>query len=248
MNEPFDITAPTLTLRNLKAAVQACADAYSDPPSISDAATGTHLTIKEFAERIEIAFRGTVDEAGWKIDGRAWCSPFLIGQSVYRVHAGFCDSFAAVLPKLKAALTDLPAKPLVIVGHSKGSAEALLAAIRLRNGGWKVHSVWGAGTPRVGDKVFAKYCDELFPNNHWRVVDEADIVCKIPSWFCGFRHSGHQIFLSNGGYALDPANVMQCLSDELELWKARRKGAAAFAQFADDHHMQNYLTRVSGLL
>lgn len=75
---------------------------------------------------------------------------------------------------------------VTVVGHSLGSALATLYT--MENAG-KVHNplLCTFASPRVGDATFVKAFSAL-PLTSWRVVNDPDIVPKLPPEIAGFEH------------------------------------------------------------
>ncbi|GEQ69161.1 hypothetical protein JCM33374_g2832 [Metschnikowia sp. JCM 33374] len=97
-----------------------------------------------------------------------------------RVHKGI-NSFlklngAVVLNAVLKAKKELPDYRLVVTGHSLGAAIATFAAIELKLLGLDVLVVTLAG-PKIGEKNFAKFVDELFDT-----VNVIDIISKEKSF------------------------------------------------------------------
>ncbi|OBA19922.1 alpha/beta-hydrolase [Metschnikowia bicuspidata var. bicuspidata NRRL YB-4993] len=112
---------------------------------------------------------------------------------------------------------------LSVTGHSLGAALAILAGIELRLMGLDVLVVTLA-TPRIGDKNFASYVDDLFNTKDvTQVIDKEksfdnigtalirmihlhDVVPYLPPTRY-FRHSGYEYFLAAEGVSQTPQTI-----------------------------------------
>jgi triacylglycerol lipase len=116
--------------------------------------------------------------------------------------------------------------PIVLTGHSLGGALAVLGAFLLAQQGFPVHSIYTFGQPRVGDRAFAAaynglsvgQAGNLLPGadrleacptptdrleacptlggRTFRVVNQNDIVPRLPGWLLGYRHCGQLEFIT----------------------------------------------------
>jgi hypothetical protein len=111
-------------------------------------------------------------------------------------HGSFAEQVAATLDRHApqpaqgeqgAQLAAPPAKSLIVTGHSLGSTLATLYA--MENASKRAQSsatafpnvtdLYTFASPRVGDGTFAEAFDKL-PISSWRIVNELDIVPKLP--------------------------------------------------------------------
>lgn len=109
-----------------------------------------------------IAFKGSTSAREWLNNMNVWPEATDHG----RVHAGFLHTikrFGPILYHLIFADIRSSAK-IVLTGHSRGGAMALLFAFFLALNGRRPHSVWAFGAPKVGDGEFA---------SHWQKLPEA---------------------------------------------------------------------------
>jgi len=81
-----------------------------------------------------------------------------------------------------------------IIGHSLGGGLAVIAAWHLSQILFNV-GVITFGQPRVGN---ARFHTMLFKNvtSHLRVVNNNDIVPRIPPWPAGYSHGGLEIYIN----------------------------------------------------
>jgi hypothetical protein len=229
-----------------RACVEASARAYAEVSFESglahvlvvadDGAQGTRPTI--------VAFRGSADRRDWLTDFgvRFWYT------ACGRVHAGFWDSTSSVMGNVAA----VGPGPVIVTGHSKGAAEALICARRLAEAGREVSAVITFGGPRVGDAAWRTGYNQLQMANGkclgditQRWVHEEDIVPRLPVWISGYRHVGHEYFLSSfGGVEVDPSIWRLAASDIWGTFWGYRKG---HIEQAEDHPVSRYLEHINQL-
>lgn len=140
------------------------------------------LVIRE-PDRVTFAFRGTDDNRGWmkdaEIEFHRYALPggFLIG-----IHSGFFSTVDAIFSKLSAIATQSKSagRSIFVTGHSKGAAECAVFACRLFwEVGIRAEPIYDFGQPRVFNREGAA-AFERTGLTLWRVIDEADVVCRIP--------------------------------------------------------------------
>lgn len=182
-----------------------------------------------------LVFRGT-DEAGdWLKDADIRKVKTRFGY----VHRGFEKGVDAIWGDLvlKLQSTGGLRKRFVICGHSKGAGEATLAACRLQARRYdRVVGVYLFGSPRVGGYSF-KY--PKAPT--YRVVNNNDIVCRVPSML-RFRHVGQRYYLDHRGKLIKGVTAWQITKDRISgRWAARNliDGLA-------DHPIQQYVKQLRG--
>ncbi|HWY74991.1 MAG TPA: lipase family protein, partial [Verrucomicrobiae bacterium] len=161
---------------------------------ISDAETDTHAIVRDCGSYVVIAVRGTASLHNFLEDADVWKVPFVSG----KVHHGFEKCWNAIeVQVIQLALTMTGGgKPLYITGHSLGGAIAALIADRWTLLSWPITSVYTFGQPRVGDKQWAHTYDLEKGSRTFRVVNEEDIVPRVPGVLAGFRHCGQEIFFA----------------------------------------------------
>jgi hypothetical protein len=149
----------------------------------------THAYVARSDAAAIVAFRGTDDYVDVLKDLQIVRTPSERGA---QVHTGFKESLELVWPHMRPHLEELRAsgRALWFTGHSLGAALATLAAGRLEG----AHVVYTFGSPRVGDKRYARE----YPVPVWRVVNNNDLVAHLPPPLF-FRHVGQLRFLDSRG-------------------------------------------------
>jgi triacylglycerol lipase len=143
-----------------------------------------------------LAFRGTfpLSVENWLTDADAPLGP-APDAVPGRVHRGFADAFNGLLANgMDQRLASLEGGlDLWITGHSLGGALATLASVHLP-GRPSFRGVYTFASPRVGDPDFAGG----YSLAHFRVVNDNDIVPRVPPQELGYRHVGTRVFLAPG--------------------------------------------------
>ena len=171
---------------------------------------------------IVAAFRGSQSEEDFVHDAEAWLELLWEesdGREV-RYHHGFYQDYLSIADDVAYQVNHLlalcPDAPVVIIGHSLGAAQAKACALDFRRGrNIRVSDVITFGEPRGGNSIFAEVYDACgLGEISISVVNQNDIVPRLPAWLAGFRRSGRRLFLPAwGGYVLNPSPARMVLSD-----------------------------------
>ena len=222
-----------------------------DTLSCHNARTGTHATFTTYDDCTVIAFRGTASLRDWLTDAEFPLRP--LPGTPARVHEGFLTAIDSILPDLLAFLAPPQAPcpaprasvPILLTGHSLGGALAVLAAWFLQAQGLPVHSVYTFGQPRVGDRAFAsRYASLLGARTH-RVVNQNDLVPRVPGVLLGYRHAGELALINAvGELVLNPSWLGRLVSDGLGLYRAYRRLDDVLIT---DHFMAGYVAALEQL-
>ncbi|CAN0111908.1 unnamed protein product [Ectocarpus sp. 12 AP-2014] len=181
-----------------------------------------------------------------------------------RIHAGFKRAYVSVNGTLGAVLgSAMEGKPedwhVYITGHSLGGALATLATLdHCRRYPKAKVTMYNFGSPRVGNKAFAKLYDS-FVGDSFRVVNNLDVVARLPRATMGgisldYRHAGRTVMVaedpeeppwiqgeSGGECPLEETDPVMLLtqgntdffSAEIDFMKAILSGKGI------DHHMEH---------
>lgn len=109
------------------------------------------------------------------------------------VHNGFQNEIDDIWDDIIKVLVKHVNKRIRICGHSLGGAMATIAASRLLE--YKP-VLYTFGSPRVGNAAFVKEIADL---EHYRFVNNNDLVTVIPPWFMGYRHHGQVMYFNYNG-------------------------------------------------
>jgi hypothetical protein len=132
-----------------------------------------------------LVFRGTNNIGQWIRDLKVLPASHEWGW----VHLGFTTGIAAVEEELRKfdQFASRPGKHIWVSGHSLGGALAVLAAARLKIKGICAPSLHTYGQPAVGLSDFAQKFDSELPNRLWHVINQSDVVPRVPPLY---RHCG----------------------------------------------------------
>lgn len=158
-----------------------------------------------------------------------------------RVHDGFLADFDAINAQLVKAIKTIQAGrrlPIFITGHSLGAALATLCALEFERQKFPIAGVYTFGSPRVGNAAFCKIYDDCLNDITFRIVNQNDIVPRVPPLLNGYRHCGNCVFLfSGGGYGVNPSILRRAWSNCVGFWNAFR---SIHDVLITDHHIVSY--------
>jgi len=165
----------------------------------SDGVYGTYGYVGHSSKEILIAFRGSQTFSNWIHDFEFWPSDYP-GVPGARIHHGFYSAYLAVQDQVEKTVAQLvklyPHLPVTVTGHSLGAALSVACAMELMRKnvvpGERL-TVINIGLPRVGNKPFATYFDQHV-SNHYRIVNQRDIVPHFPPEIMGFWHVSTEIW------------------------------------------------------
>jgi triacylglycerol lipase len=172
-------------------------------------------------DAIIVVFRGTQPgrPMDWFIDfealHRSW------DHGIGNVHGGFYDAlkavWGAVLPGARRILPErLQARrnrTVWITGHSLGGALAeLCAAQAALVETIPVQGVYTFGQPRVGNNAFAKALNDALGSRIHRIVNDRDIVPRVPLFSMQFCHYGNLRFFDHAGVESQTASAVETLA------------------------------------
>lgn len=118
------------------------------------------------------------------------------------IHLGFRKALdqSDLWEAIQSHLQTLAGRPVWFTGHSLGAALATIAAARYAAVN-PVQGLYTFGSPRVGNAVFAA----TMPGNVYRVVNNNDIVTRLPPEIAGYVHVGDTRFIDAQGEFADNA-------------------------------------------
>lgn len=208
----------------------------------------TQCFVAADARAVLVCFRGT--EANRVEDWIANIGFDLIpGPLGGRVHKGFYDALSCVWQLLDSEvgrLQNAGKRSLWVTGHSLGAALATLAVARWREAGRHVSGLYTFGQPRTGDHVFARNFDFTFRPHTFRIVNDLDVVTRVPPRALGYQHLGTFIYFTDSG----------TMSDDIRWWRWFLNGWRGAAEKVliwgregiEDHRMLHYRQRIAGAL
>ena len=238
---PLQPTAIGFSLANAHALIQAAGLAYHPPNEVTAQALAwgfrhcelldsgpTQGYVMANERAIVVSFRGTQGK-----DLRDWITNLdfdRIETPNGMVHCGFNKAVDRVFEDLLLAVIKFrtQGQALFLTGHSLGGALATLATLRLVNAGQSVAGLYTFGSPRVGDRTyFDRFntalnmgLDTAPISRAFRIVNDKDIVPKLPFKATGYCHVGEKYRFDTQGYlCLNPVplqGLMAAIQDEIE--------------------------------
>lgn len=161
-----------------------------------------------------------------------------VAETVGRVHRGFKSEVDEIWPHIEKEL-EANTKPLWFCGHSLGGAMATICAVRcmlsyIRS---EPEEVYTYGSPRIGCNRYVNHVKL----NHFRWVNNNDIVTRVPPPWLGYRHCGTEIYLNRYGKR-----------EELKGWKRVSDRIQGFVgglmkfriDQLSDHSVTNYIDSI----
>ncbi len=199
---------------------------------------GAQCHIAQNKELVIISFRGT-EPKQWT-DIKADLNAFK-GKSRTEgmVHKGFKGEIDKLWADISVSLQRIGDRKLYICGHSLGGAMATICASRLED---KKPSVYTYGSPRVGGNEFVKGANF----EHYRHVNNNDVVPRVPFWIMGFRHHGDLTYINHYGNIRN-MTPWQLIKDKLRgRWAALKK----FEMFdgVRDHDIGKYSNKLKDMV
>ena len=145
-----------------------------------------------------IALRGTDDGAEWRENLKMnKADPETLPG---KVEEGFWQIYRSLTTvgsreRLADSIRQSGGKQWVIIGHSMGAALATVLAADLLNDPGQIEDPGSAiilitlASPRVGNQAFADFVHQGLKDSY-RIVNESDIVPRVPGTWLGYRHVG----------------------------------------------------------
>jgi hypothetical protein len=115
--------------------------------------------ITEWDDVVAVAFRGSSTWREWLNNANIFMKRTPYG----RIHTGFYNTIDEIAPILLKFVGPrlLSGSKIVVTGHSRGGALAILFALSLRSHGFTPQAIYMFGSPRVGDAEFVNnFCSE----------------------------------------------------------------------------------------
>ena len=159
----------------------------------------------------------------------------VVSETVGRVHRGFKKEVDDLWPMIETALLDND-QPLYFCGHSLGGAMATICAGRclLSHIPSDPTELFTYGSPRVGNKRYINHAKI----DHYRFVNNNDIVTRVPPAFLGYRHCGSEVYLDRNGRI----RKLGLVSKRRDRWRGFVRGLRSWKiDHFSDHSTQCYI-------
>lgn len=119
------------------------------------------------------------------------------------VHLGFKKGAKSIFNLIESGKIDLY-ENVIITGHSKGAAEAIVLRWLMRKMDKKIKVITFGGPKAFSWFTSFRY-DRFFKDNTIRFVNHGDIVPLVPMEWVGFRDVGHEYYFEfPKGLQIDP--------------------------------------------
>lgn len=162
----------------------------------------------------------------------------VVAETVGRVHRGFKKEVDDLWPMIETALLDNQHR-LYFCGHSLGGAMATICAGRcyLSHIPSNPVELFTFGSPRVGDKRYINYVKL----DHYRFVNNNDIVTRVPPSFFGYRHSGDEVYFDRNGRI----RKLGIVSKRRDKWRGFLRGLRRWKiDHFSDHSIHQYIDAI----
>lgn len=162
----------------------------------------------------------------------------VLAETTGKVHRGFKTEVDDLWPMIETALLGND-QPLWFCGHSLGGAMATICAGRcfLSHIESNPEQLYTFGSPRVGNKRYINYVKL----DHYRFVNNNDVVTRVPPVFLGYRHCGSEVYLDRNGKIGRIGHIMK----RRDRWHGFLRGLRRWKidHFAD-HSVHNYIQAI----
>ena len=165
-----------------------------------------------------------------------------VAETVGRVHRGFKREVDDLWPRLEKALVGND-KTLWFTGHSLGGAMATICAGRcfLSHINSTPKELFTFGSPRVGNKRYVNHVKL----DHYRWVNNNDIVTRVPPPWMGYRHTGTLMYLDALGKHRKVSKYQRAKDRWRGFWMGIKQGK--IDHFAD-HSMDCYIEFITNAI
>ena len=162
----------------------------------------------------------------------------VLAETTGKVHRGFNQEGDDLWPMLETALLNNE-QPLWFCGHSLGGAMATICAGRcfLSHINSNPEQLYSYGSPRVGNNRYVNYVKL----DHFRYVNNNDIVTRVPPILLGYRHCGQEVYLNRNGEIQQIGHINR----RRDRWKGFLSGLMKWKiDHFDDHSIHRYIDAI----
>ena len=213
----------------------------------------------EVKERKElyVVVRGTDEKADWTVSLDAEFADSAIPSSG-KIHRGFSSAALCLKKRAIQIIRDHKGHDVIFAGHSLGAAvsacladSAIARELRIIKTNGRApdntYAIITFGAPRIGDLDWCKAIEHLFTSSLIRVVNNNDLVTRIPTRLSGYRHADNVLlyFTEEGKLEIDPT-WWQKFTDRVK--GAVKDLGEVGLDGVKDHSMKEYLKRVCNTL
>ncbi|TWT49194.1 Lipase (class 3) [Rubripirellula amarantea] len=162
----------------------------------------------------------------------------VLGETAGKVHRGFKQEVDDLWPMLETALISND-QPLWFCGHSLGGAMATICAGRcfLSHIDSAPEQLYTYGSPRVGNNRYVNFVKL----DHFRYVNNNDIVTRVPPILLGYRHCGSEVYLNRNGEIRKLSHIAR----RRDRWKGFLRGLRKWkVDHFSDHSIHQYIDAI----
>jgi len=188
-----------------------------------------------------LVFRGT-EPNEWNDIKADIDAASVVAETIGRVHRGFKTEVDDLWPDIEQSLVNNK-KQLWIAGHSLGGAMATICASRCRLAHIQTSpiEVYTYGSPRVGNKIYVNHAIV----NHYRWVNNNDIVTRVPPTWLRYRHTGSEQYMNAYGKIREMTAWQRTKDRWRGFWMGAKQGSV---DHFSDHIMDRYIENIYGAI
>ncbi len=211
-------------------------EGFSDTEDIQ-----VYMAIKE--DVILVAFRClTEQKPDWNPSTNYSLDNFLEGKA----HRGFGQALNLVWQRiLETLVVQRNGQKIWLCGHSLGGVLAVMAANLFTSKSIPIQGIYTFGQPRAGDKIFAQITEEKIPNSYYRIINQEDYVCSLPTEWQGYAHAGKPIVLN----ALGEIIISKQEGESSSFWQDTYSWGNSFYNWGKEslleHSIEVYIERLA---
>lgn len=178
---------------------------FQDSWFIKDSKTDTECFVLADSKKIIVSYRGTEPTTlkDWRTDARIKKVIWQEGNRLGEVHQGFYKALDSVWPEVLTKIQELQNNDQSVwfTGHSLGGALAVLASatILFQTKIKGFAGVYTYGQPRVFDPQLAKHFNKFAGKYCYRMVNNNDVVARVPPQVFGYSHVGKLKYFDSDG-------------------------------------------------
>lgn len=161
----------------------------------------------------------------------------VLAETAGKVHRGFKREVDNLWPMLETSLMNNQ-HPVFFAGHSLGGAMAKICASRcmLSHISTNPQQLFTYGSPRVGNRSYV----DFVTLDHYRFVNNNDIVTRVPPIWMGYQHSGHEVYFNRHGdirqygYLMKRRDRWKGFFREIVRWKIDHFGDHSIRRYCEN--------------
>jgi len=162
-----------------------------------------------------------------------------------KAHKGFGHALQIAWQKILEILivNQKQQQKIWLCGHSLGGVLASMAAHLFTSKNIDIQGLYTFGQPRAGDLTFAQLMNEKLANHYFRIVNEDDYICSLPTEWQGFAHAGKVMVFNEKG------EITEVAEPESNFWKDTWSYGSSFYNWGKEslpsHSIDAYIERLA---